>query len=129
VSDAAPRDILQEATDLVTGTDWASAFWWCRGAALLSRQALELSLAQFWEAHEPGMERASMRAQFLTLRDVGLDVAVIASGSIVYDQLSRACHYHPYELQPTRSEVEDWIGMVARFHDALVEHARRQTPR
>ena len=57
------------------------------------------------------------------------DSVVIASGNIVYDQLSRACHYHPYELQPTRSEVEDWIGMVARFHDALVDHAMRQPPR
>ncbi|BCS35946.1 hypothetical protein TBR22_A51810 [Luteitalea sp. TBR-22] len=125
MGDASPRDVLQDATELITSTDWATSFWWCRGAALLARQALELSVGQFWEAHDPGMEAASMRAQFLCLHDVELEARVIADARIAYDLLSRACHYHPYELQPTREEVVHWVAAVERFHEALVAHAMR----
>jgi len=118
----APAAILESARTLVESTDWSSAFWWCRGAALLARQSLELSLKQFWEMHQPGMERASMRAQFLALHDLKVDRRTIADGHIAWDSLSRACHHHPYELSPTREEVVNWIATVGRFHEQLVAH-------
>jgi hypothetical protein len=118
----APPAILDGAQSLVESTDWSSAFWWCRGAALLARQALELSLKQFWEMHQPGMELASVRAQFLALHDVKVDRRTIADGHIAWDLLTRACHHHPYELSPAQEEIVDWIATVRRVHEQLVAH-------
>lgn len=77
---------------------------WARAAALLARQALEAALASFWRARVPGVESLNMRAQLNCAR-VYLPAATAADLSYAWHALSRATHHHPYELDPTREEL------------------------
>ena len=65
------------------------------------------------------MMLASSRGQFLALRLYFRDPAVTTEGYVTWALLSRACHHHPYELQPTRDEVLAWVEAAERFHALL----------
>jgi hypothetical protein len=104
---------------LLDGNDWGTAFWWGRAAAVLARQAVELSLDEFWAQRSPPMLESSARGQFLALRLYLPDEDMAAEGHATWSLLSRACHHHPYDLQPTRDEVLGWIVAAERFHGVL----------
>lgn len=111
--------LLAMCRTLVDSNDWATAFWWGRAAAVLARQAVELSLDEFWAQRSMPMIDASARGQFLALRLYLADEAMAAEGHATWSLLSRACHHHPYDLQPSRDEVLGWIDAAERFHAAL----------
>ncbi|MCC6163792.1 MAG: hypothetical protein IT182_10650 [Acidobacteria bacterium] len=110
--------LLAHSRTLVDSDDWALAYWWGRGAAVLARQAIELSLDEFWMRRARSMVDASARGQFLALR-LYVDVGAASEGYVTWCLLSRACHHHPYELQPTREEVVRWIEATERFLGVL----------
>lgn len=118
---AAP-ELLALCRTLVDSDDWATAFWWGRGAAVLARQAVELSLDEFWAQRAMPMVDATARGQFLALRLYLEEPSVAAEGHATWSLLSRACHHHPYDLQPSRDEVLGWIEAAERFHERL-QHA------
>lgn len=109
-------DLLALCRTLVASDDWAHAFWWGRGGAVLARQAIELSLEEFWAQRAMPMMLASGRGQFLGLRLYFSDPDATTEGYVTWALLSRACHHHPYELQPTRDEVLAWVEAAERFH-------------
>ena len=119
-SAAAPRapELFALCRTLLGADDWATAFWWGRAAAGLGRQAVELSLQEFWKSREPSMMESSARGQFLALR-LYLDERLAAEGHATWSLLSRACHHHPYDLQPSRDEILAWIVAAERFHAVL----------
>ncbi len=89
-----PEDLLTAAGRLIRRPDAATAGVWPRAAALLARQALE---------------RCSMRSQLLCLTAyLGQDTATRAG--YLSAALSRACHYHSYELAPTAAELTGWLN-------------------
>ena len=45
--------------------------------------------------------------------------SMAAEGHATWSLLSRACHHHPYDLQPSRDEVLAWIDAAERFHALL----------
>ena len=106
-----PEELLAAARRLVERPDATTAGVWPRAAALLARQALEQAMAGLW-AGLPGADGLSdrpMRSQLLCLTayvdpDVATRTAYLAAA------LSRACHYHPYELAPTASELTRWLN-------------------
>jgi hypothetical protein len=51
-----------------------------------------------------------MRSQCLTAY---VDEDVAARAAYLSAALSRACHYHPYELAPTASELTRWLNETA----------------
>lgn len=112
-------ELLAHCRTLVNSDDWALSFWWGRGAAVLARQAIELSLDEFWAQRAMPMMIASTRAQFLGLRLYYCDLATTSDGYVTWALLSRACHHHPYELQPTRDEVLGWVEAAERFYHVL----------
>lgn len=118
IAHGAPQ-LLAMCRTLVDSNDWATAFWWGRAAAVLARQAVELSLDEFWAQRSMPMIDASARGQFLALRLYLADEAMAAEGHATWSLLSRACHHHPYDLQPSRDEVLGWIDAAERFHAAL----------
>jgi hypothetical protein len=111
-----PEELLSEACRLVEHPDAETAGVWPRAAALLARQALEQAIAGLW-AGQPGADGLSgtaMQSQLLCLaafvdEDVATRVAYLAAA------LSRACHYHPYELAPTASELTRWLSETAEL--------------
>lgn len=116
-----PSELLRAADNLLSEASDASAGRWPRAVAILCRQALEGSLYDFWRAKAPGVEAASERAQLLCVRTyVAPDLA--ARTEHTWTALSRACHYHAYELAPTASELSAWLESV----DALDHEVRRR---
>ncbi|MDT3439008.1 MULTISPECIES: hypothetical protein [unclassified Pseudofrankia] len=86
---------------------------WPRACAWLLRLALEDALRDLWNREHPAVATVSMRAQLLSLRILrGLDPTVPARADYLWACLSRAGHYHPYELSPTASELRGWHNDV-----------------
>ena len=53
-----------------------------------------------------------MRSQLLCLTAY-LDEDVATRAAYLFAALSRACHYHPYELAPTAAELDRWLAETA----------------
>lgn len=113
-------DLLSVARDLLRRPDSSTAGIWPRATALLTRQALELSLETLWAKRAPGLEVCSSRAQLTCLPTYLHGHEQLAERvSYAWSGLSRACHQHPYELLPTSSELQDWMATVEQFTDTV----------
>ena len=77
-------EMLALCRTLVNSDDWALSFWWGRGAAVLARQAVELSLDEFWAQRAMPMMLASARGQFLALRLYYEDPAATSDGYVTW---------------------------------------------
>lgn len=120
--EATAADLLVVARHLLTKTgadgDVAAGVW-PRGAAVLARQALELSLGSLWRQRGLDMAATSARAQLLCLDEYLADPQVAADARFAWWALSRACHHHPYELAPAVTEIEGCIEGVERVVAAI----------
>jgi hypothetical protein len=108
------QDLLAEARRLLEHPNTATAGVWPRTAALLARQALEQALDDLWAVRPQtaGLAESSMRSQLLCLTAY-LDEDVAARAAYLFAALSRACHYHTYELAPTAAELDRWLTEAA----------------
>lgn len=109
-----PAQLLAAARELITRPDSGTTGVWPRTAALLARQALEEAIDAHWaaEAETAPLCQATMRSQLICL-PAYLEPAVAHQVAYTWAALSNACHYHPYELTPTSSELTAWISDVA----------------
>lgn len=110
------EELLAAAKGLIQRPDAATAGAWPRAAAFLARQALELAMAAIWAA-EPqaaALARCSMRSQILCLTAY-LDQGTATRAAYLSAALSRACHYHSYELSPTAAELNGWLDEAAHL--------------
>ena len=107
-----PSSLLAEARVLVERREAATAGLWPRAAAALTRQALEVALRDLWRARAPGVEHLSLRAQLLCLGEYVRSEQVAASARHAWAALSRACHHHPYEVEPSADELRYWMDAV-----------------
>jgi hypothetical protein len=80
---------------------------WPRACAWLLRLALETALHDLWTDRHTAVASTSARAQLLNLNHL-LDAQTAARAEHLWACLSRACHYHPYELSPTATELRRW---------------------
>jgi hypothetical protein len=110
VSQLSTSGLIVLARGLLERPDAATSGWWPRAAALLARQALEQALCDYWGQMEPGMTRASTRAQFLCLREYLKNDELVGSAHHTWQALSEACHHHPYQLSPTSKELCGWLS-------------------
>lgn len=108
-----PADLLAAAKAILERPSTATVGMWPRAAALLARQALESALDQLWESHPEtsGLTQCTMRSQLACL-PAYLDPVAAHEIAYVWSSLSEACHYHPYELAPTATELTGWIHAV-----------------
>jgi hypothetical protein len=116
-----PEELLTAARGFMERADVAAAGVWPRAAAFLARQALEEAMAGLWARHPraAGMPSATMRSQLLCLTAY-FDQATATRAAYLSAALSRACHYHPYELAPTATELSNWINETAAL-TALIQ--------
>src|SRR3954469_3458216 len=103
--DTVAREILASARRLLDRSSADTRGLWSRAAVLLQRQALEVALKTYWSSKARGVEECSTRAQFLCLGTYLRDVAIARRAHLAWTALSRAAHFHPYELPPTREEL------------------------
>ena len=111
-----PAELLAGARDLIERPDATTAGVWPRTAALLARQALEAAVDDQWalDSETAGMDRATMRSQLICLPSYA-DEAVARQIAFTYAALTGACHFHPYELAPTATELSRWISDVEKL--------------
>lgn len=111
-----PELLLAAARNLVERPDAATAGVWPRAAALLARQALEAAMAALWGARPQaaGLAGSPMRSQLLCLTAF-LDRDTATRAAYLFAALSRACHYHPYELAPTAAELTRWLSETGQL--------------
>ncbi|TGB13579.1 hypothetical protein [Streptomyces sp. MZ04] len=115
---ASPEDLLAGA-DRLLGTETSSTTGvWPRAAALLLRHALEEALRRYWRRVRPELARCPTHAQALCLESYA-DAQVARRWSAAWAGLSRACHYHGYELSPTAAELRAWRDETAHVLSAL----------
>ncbi len=111
-----PAVLLAEARALVDRPASAGLVGlWPRAAALCARRALEQALDQLWRTRAPGLERASVRAQLISLRAYLNDAELAGDTAFTYAVLSDACHHHDYELTPTAAELHTRFAVVDRL--------------
>jgi hypothetical protein len=111
------RLLLADVDALLQHPSAGTAGFWPRAAALLTRQALEVSVATFWAKAAPGVEETSRRAQFLCLGRYLGDESLAQRAHVAWSGLSGACHHHVYDLAPTREELQAWREVVADVVD------------
>jgi len=122
-SASTPEELLA-AADRLLGTATASTTGvWPRAVALLLRHALEEALRRYWRARTPQLARCSPHAQSLCLESYA-DPETARRWSTTWAGLSRACHYHGYELAPTYAELCAWRDDVDRVIGALARRTR-----
>ncbi|CAO5241398.1 hypothetical protein [Frankia sp. AgKG'84/4] len=89
-----------------------------RGAALVLRTALELAIDAALAAAEPGLSTRNMTAKLHCLRHYSTP-ATASRARQTWSHLCVACHYHQYEIGPTRSQVQAWHGEVLALATSL----------
>ena len=104
------RSLLERSTDETQGL-------WPRAAVLLARQSLEVAIKTYWSVKVPGLEECPTRAQLLCLGAYVGDESLAGRANQVWFALSRAAHFHPYELPPTREELVLWFDAVEQVLD------------
>lgn len=91
----------------------------------LVRGVLEEELDRLWDVTFGGMKKANRYTQLTCLKQLARDGRIAMDTVIAEDlhsawaTLSRACHYHEYDLTPTVSELELWIDQVEQLREYL----------
>jgi hypothetical protein len=108
-----PGELLVAARDRMGRPGLTTVGGWPRAVALLTRQALEKALDEFWatSATTAGLAVCSNKTQLICLPSY-LHPAIARQINYAWAALSNACHYHPYELAPTSGELYGWIDAV-----------------
>ena len=98
---------------------------WLRGVVFPIRGVLEKEVDRFWEATFDGMKGANRSTKFICLKHLARDRCIAMKDELAgevysaWKTLSRACHYHGYDLTPTVSELKLWIDQVERLCKSL----------
>ena len=108
-------ELLSEARAMLDRSSVDTRGLWPRAAVLLARQSLEIALKTYWSAKAPGAEECSTRSQLLCLGAFISDESLARRAGQAWAALSRAAHFHPYELPPTRDELSGWCDTVGEL--------------
>lgn len=108
---ADPAVLLASARVVIERRHRATRGVWPKAAALLGRQALESAIRQ----QIPEIADASGRARNVCLPALLGDRKLARDLIQSWGALSRATHYHAYDLPPTADELERWLEPVDRL--------------
>ncbi|MFJ4434966.1 hypothetical protein [Streptomyces sp. NPDC088923] len=82
------------------------------------RAALEPAIEEALEAAVPGLAGVTMRARPLCLPSCTSPL-LAARARAVCSHLCLGCHYHPYEIGPTESQVRAWRAEAGELVGSL----------
>lgn len=122
-----PQDLLRSARTTVDRPAALDGSAWARSSALLTRQALETALADYWTRRAPGMESCSGLSQLVAL-PYYLDDPAARTAHETWAALSHGCHHHAYDLAPTAIELRSWIEATQQIIDALAAATATSAP-
>ena len=80
------------------------------------------ALGELWavKRQAAGLSSSTLRSQVLCLTAY-LDCGTASRAAYLLSALSRACHYHPYELAPTAAELLGWLDETAKIVTRMQE--------
>jgi hypothetical protein len=110
-----PADLLLMAKQLLTRASPETAGLWPRAAALLARNALETAIDNYWSRRRIALESCPTFQQLICLREYLGDEELAGRVHHAWNELSRACHHHPYELSPTVGELGAMLETVGQL--------------
>ena len=113
------EDLLLTADRLLSSRIGATAAGRHRGASLALRTSLEIAVDHVLDAAVPGLDGVSVRAKLLCLRSYTA-TETARRASAVWSHLCLGCHYHQYEMGPTRAQVQYWRGEVGELVELLL---------
>lgn len=112
-------DLLRAALAMLDDPTEDTATVWPRGAAVLTRQAIEQTVEVFWAAKVKAMNDATMKQQWLALPSyLGRDPRVPAA-EYSWRVLSDACHQRAYEVGLTEVELRAHVRAADGFRQAV----------
>lgn len=121
-----PDELLDTADRLLIGEIQHTRGLWPRPVAFLTRLALERAIDELLIRRNPDFSAVySWRTKLLCLPRY-LDTRDAARISYLWHELSRAGHYHAYELVPTAAELRRWHAEAADL--VSVMSAARRAP-
>lgn len=102
---------------------------WNRAAAVITRQAIVLTLNRFWSVHAPDMRWANWREKW-TAMPAYFDydsqvVPIIARAHYSWEALSEGCHHRGYDLGLTEPELRAHLAVAQGFARAVGARGRR----
>ncbi len=106
-----PVVLLDLADAILDGSITVPGACAARAAAVVARQVLEDAVERRCRELAGTSARPTFRSQLILLRELG-DPVVADNARVAWDGLSRACHHHSYELQPTAREVRGLVDVV-----------------
>ncbi|MEU2424724.1 hypothetical protein ABZ619_27505 [Streptomyces sp. NPDC007851] len=108
-------ELLQTADQLLSdpGVE-ASEAGRHRGASLALRTALEIAVDRTLDAVMPRLAGVTTRAKMLCLRCYTTG-SIARRSNAVWSHLCLGCHYHQYEIGPTRDQVRAWRAEVGEL--------------
>ncbi|MFI9605434.1 hypothetical protein ACIHCX_37450 [Streptomyces sp. NPDC052043] len=90
-----------------------------RGAALALRTALEITVDRTLNAAVLGLAGTTTRAKMLCLRCYTAPKTARRANAL-WSHLCLGCHFHQYEIGPTRDQVRAWRAEVGELVEVLV---------
>jgi len=120
-ADPTITELLQTADLLLAGHLRTSLAARNRGAALVLRTALEIAVDAALAAAEPGLSTPNMTAKLHCLRYYSTPT-VATRARRAWSHLCVACHYHQYEIGPTRLQVQAWYAEVTTLSGLLGDY-------
>jgi hypothetical protein len=125
-----PADLLTTAMDLLERPALATVGGWPPAVALLTWQALETALEEFWRASPStaGLCDCTRKTHLICLPTY-IDPRLAREIDYVWAALSSACHYHPCDLAPTAAELRAGSTPWPRCSRPSPETANRRAGR
>ncbi len=116
----AAMNLLEPGPELYLGTR-------LRATALVGRQGLEAALGQFLRTHRIQPEAMEFTAQFLCLEHLLSNRNDARKAYGTWTRLSRACHFHGYELPPPVHSLRLWLQEALATTELLAEVRANQS--
>lgn len=104
---------LQVADNILDGKVRTAGINRARAACWVTRRGLEELVAELLCRRSVAVGRGNMRSKLICLSVAYDDQPERAAAiTMAWDQLSRACHHHAYELTPTSAEAQHLIEIL-----------------
>ncbi|UTI65195.1 hypothetical protein NBH00_03055 [Paraconexibacter antarcticus] len=114
-------DLLRAALALLDEPEPDTATVWPRGAAVLTRQAIETTLDAYWRKTSSQMLFASAADRWVALPSyLGRD-PVIRAAEYAWSALSEACHQRAYDVGLTEAELRAHLRTADAFREVVAQ--------
>jgi len=106
-----PPELIAAARALVDEPSVGTRGWWSRGAALLTRQALESQVRIAISRKGADPEQLTFTVQLIVLAEV-VPAPLARRAAATWSSLSAATHHHAAEIPASADELRGWLAVV-----------------